>query len=406
MSIVSTVRVIGPLAGFTGGFAAELARLGYAPRSAEEQLRLMGHVSNWLLSHGLAVGDLDESVVARYVAARRLRYRKLRSARAVRPLLEFLRSSGAAPVPGPAGATGPVDEVLVLFAEYLRTGRGLAPATVSSYLSQVTVFLKWRADRYGVDWGTLTARQVHEFVVVRARGQQPRSLQFGVNALRALLRWLGARGVVAAGLAGGLGSVAVYTLSGLPKALTDVEAEQLLTGLQVPGPVRLRNEAMLALLRRVGLRAGEVARLRLDDIHWRAGVLDVRGKGGRRDQVPLPVDVGELIVAYLRDGRPVGFGHRNVFLAVDAPHRPIGAAAVSDVVARAAAAAGMQQSVRAHRLRHTTGRRVLAAGGGLVETGQLLRHASVGATSVYAKVDVDALAVLARPWPASDVDER
>jgi integrase/recombinase XerD len=401
MSDSSRVLVSGPLAGFASGFAFELAELGYSLPSADAQMRLMQHVSNWLAWQGLAVGDLSVEVVERFVAARRCRYRSMRSARALAPLLGFLRRVGVAPPPGPAGPpVGPVEEIIARFARYLSTERGLAAATVASYVSQAGVFLRWRVDRYGYDWGSLSASQVHEFVGVRARGQRPRSVQVGVNALRSLLRWMGTRRLVAPGLAEGLGSVAAHSMAALPRALTEVEVRQLFAGLPAAGPVRLRNEAILALLWRLGLRAGEVAGLLLEDIDWRAGVILVRGKGARYDQVPLPVDVGGLLAAYLEHGRPVGFGYRRVFLALDAPHRPIGSAGVSSVVARAAAEAGIAYPVHAHRLRHTAACRVLAGGGGLVETGQLLRHASVGATAVYAKVDIAALAVLARPWPA------
>jgi integrase len=156
---------------------------------------------------------------------------------------------------------------------------------------------------------------------------------------------------------------------------------------------------MLGLMWRLALRAGEVASLRLEDIDWPVGEIVVRGKGDRREPVPLPVDVGELLVSYLRRGRPAAAGHRQVFLAVDAPHRPVGAHAVSSMAARALARAGISGSGGAHRLRHTAACRVLAGGGGLVEAGQLPRHSSAAATAVYAKSDLAALAALARPWP-------
>jgi site-specific recombinase XerD len=400
MSHSFRVRVSGSLAEFAPGFAAELAGLGYSPRGAEAQMRLMQHVSRWLASQGLVVGDLSVEVVEGFVAARRSRYRSMRSARALVPLLGFLRRVGAAPMPALAKPVGPVEEITARFAEYLCSRRGLAEATVASYVSQCAVFLRWRLDEYGGDWSSLKAVQVHEFICVRAEGQRSRSVQVGVNAVRALLRWMGARKLVAADLVDGLGPVAARTVPpGLPKALADTQVRELFAALPTAGSARLRDEAILALLWRMGLRAGEVAGLLLDDIDWRSGVILVRGKGERHDRVPLPVDVGGLLAAYLEHGRPVGFGYRAVFLALDAPHRPIGAKGVSDVVARAAARAGIAYPVRAHRLRHTTACRVLAGGGGLVEAGQLLRHASISATAVYAKVDIAALAVLARPWP-------
>jgi site-specific recombinase XerD len=387
------------------GFAAELVGLGYARQSVEAQLRLMNHVSLWLESECLAGGDLSIEVIERFVAARRCRRGRgdgnLRSVRALVPLLGFLRRVGAAPVPSVVAPVGPAMLLTTRFAQCLRTERGLAEATVASYTSQVSVFVTWRLDRHGCDWGSLTAGQVREFVSVRAVGQRPRSVQVGLTALRTLLRWMFAEGLVPAGLAEGLGPVSAPTMVALPKALTTDQVKDMLAGLPADGPARLRDEAILVLLWRIGLRAGEVAALLLDDIDWRTGVVLVRGKGNRHEQVPLPVDVGRSLAEYLEHGRPVGGVYRQVFLALDAPHRPIGAGGVSSVVGRAAANAGIGYPVHAHRLRHTTACRVLAAGGGLVEVGQLLRHAGTSATAVYAKVDIAALAVLARPWPVA-----
>jgi integrase/recombinase XerD len=165
------------------------------------------------------------------------------------------------------------------------------------------------------------------------------------------------------------------------------------------GSARVRDEAMLALMWRLGLRAGEVACLRLEDINWRAGIVLVRGKRARLDHLPMPVDVGKLLTGYLSRGRPRGPAYREVFLALDAPHRPLSSAAVSSVAARALAAAGVAGGGGAHRLRHTAACGVLAAGGGLIEVGQLLRHASPQTSAIYARSDHRALALLARPWP-------
>jgi len=399
MADPSKMSVSGPLGEFAEGFRAELAGLGYSPRSSEAQLRLMRHLSGWLGVQGFSVGDLTGEVSAQFVAARRGLYSHLRSQRALDPLLGYLRGRGVAPMPARVSPAAPSGVVAERFAQYLSTQRGLAPATIRSYLAQVRPFLVAHESNGG-GWASLTARQVAAFVAGRAVGQRPRSLGVGVNALRALLRWMWLEGMVAASLADTIGSIAAPTGTGLPKALTADQVDDLLAALPADGVTRLRDEAMLALMWRLGLRAGEVASLRLEDIDWPVGVVVVRGKGDRVEQVPLPVDVGELLATYLQRGRPVGRAYRQVFLAVDAPHRPLGASAVSSVVARAFARAGIAGPGAAHRLRHTAACRVLAGGGGLVEAGQLLRHASAAATAVYAKSDLTALAVLARPWPA------
>jgi len=390
--------VSGPLEGFAVGFRAELEGLGYAQRSWEAQLGLMKHLSGWLAARGLSAGDLTVGVADRFLADRRARYAHLRGRRALVPLLGHLRALGVAPMPPAVVAVCPAEQLATRFARYLAVERGLAAETVRSYVSQVRPFLLAHAGAEG-GWAAVTERQVGGFVTARAVGQRPRSVAVGVNALRALLRWMWREGVVARPLAEAVGSVAAPTGTVPPKALSAGEVAEVYAALPAVGPVRLRDEAMLALMRRLGLRAGEAAGLRLEDVDWRAGVLTVRGKGRRGEQLPLPVDVGRLLVAYLRAGRPTGTAHREVFLAVDAPHRPLGRGAVCSVASRALARAGVPGPGGAHRLRHTTACRVVAAGGGLVEAGQLLRHTTAAATAVYARSDLAALGVLARPWP-------
>jgi site-specific recombinase XerD len=160
---------------------------------------------------------------------------------------------------------------------------------------------------------------------------------------------------------------------------------------------------MLTLLARLGLRAGEVAAMTLDDIGWRAGEITVRGKGSRSERLPLPADVGEAITCYLRDGRPEPFeGTRQVFLRARAPHRGLTSAGVTAAVCSAGQRAGVGQ-VFAHRLRHSAATGMLAAGAPLTEIGQVLRHQRLLSTAIYAKADIGALRALARPWPGGAV---
>ena len=385
MRRVSRVLVSGPLAEFAVGFAERLAGLGYSPSGAEGQLRLMKHLSVWLAAEVLSADGLTVEVVARFVAGRRARRTSFRSERALVPLLAFLREIGVAPVAPVVAPTDPVDVLLGRFADYLRTQRGLAPATVISYVSQVRPFLAWHGGLRDTRWESLRAVQVERFVVTRAAGQRPRSVQVGLTAVRALLRWMCLEAMAPPGLADMIGSVAAWTPTALPKALTPGQVADLLTGLSADAVARCRDEAMLALMWRMGFRAGEVASLCLEDIDWRMGEITAVGKGG------------------LQRARPVGVDHRQVFLAVDAPHHRLGRAAVSSVVVRAAARGGVPAPCAAHQLRHTAACQVLAGGGGLIEAGQLLRHATAAATAVYARCDLAALTVLIRPWPVQVV---
>lgn len=391
--------VAGPLEQHAEGFIADLARLGYSPRSVGAQLRLVRHLSGWLAARGLAAQALTEEVVRAFVAERRAVTWKLRSERALVPLLGYLRVLGVAPGPSPGVASTPAEALLQRFGRFLSTERGLAPATVRSYLSLVRPFVLAHAGRSG-GWASLGPGDVDEFIVARAATDRPGSVGVRANALRALLRWMWQERLVAASLPGAVGRVAAPSTATFGPAALDTEAVAgLFAALTGDGPARCRDEAMLALLVRLGLRAAEVASLRLEDLDWRAGVLRVRGKRGRLDELPLPVDVGAKLGGYLHRARPAGTGHREVFLALDAPHRPISGSAVSGVVVRARDRAGIEGPGAAHRLRHTAACAVLTGGGGLAEVAQLLRHEHPAASARYARADLAALAVLARPWP-------
>lgn len=397
MSEVSGAGCGGPLGGFLDGFVGELEGVGYSPRTIEAQVNLAKHLSRWLESQGLVADDLNGEAIGRFVTARRVLYSSLRSERALVPLLTYLRRLAVVPSVVVVVSTEPAAILLRCFACYLGSERGLAAATVASYVSQVSPFLA--AFPPGDDGiVSVTARQVTDFVTARAAVQRPRSVAVGANALRALLRWMWRTRVVTCDLSGSVGAIHGPAGTVIPKALTADQVTLLYGGL-AGDPERSRNEAIVALMLRLGLRAGEVASLRFDDIGWRLGVIVVHGKRGRTDELPIPVDVGERLVAYLRDGRP-DRADRQVFLGVDAPHRAVTAAAVTSVAARALKRAGIIGPGAAHRFRHTAACGVLAGGGGFVEAGQLLRHSSPQTTAVYAKTELAALASIARPWPA------
>ena len=373
------------------GFLAGLARLGYASRSREAQRYLLRHLSRWLAMRGLALSELSEEVAGQYAAARRQERSFLRSGRALGPLLGYLRGLGVVPAAAAAVPESAGEVLLARFAAYLAGERGLAAATVSSYLSQVRPFVAAHAD--AGRWSALRARQVARFAAHSAAGLRPRSAQVRANALRALLGFMWQEGPTASALAGAVGSFAAPAGAAPPRGLSPGQAGGLLAAVRASGPAGVRNEPVVALMLRLALRAGEVASLLLEDIDWRSGVVSVRGKGNRLDQMPLPADVGQPLARYLRYGRPAGTAHRQVFLALDAPHGPLTASAVASVAARALAGAGITGPGAAHRLRHTAACGVLAAGGGLAEAGQLLRHTSPQATAVYARSDIAALRV-------------
>ncbi len=399
MSKQSRVGVAGPLAAFAAGFSEHLVRQGYRAGSAAEQLRLMAHASGWLAVHGLQAGDLTEVRVEQLMAERRAAGRsRLLSLRAMGPLLEYLRGLGVVPAAVPVVPLTASETLIARYSRYLLERRGLAPSSVRNYVGVARVFLSWRETTAGQLWlEGLDAAAVSEFVLEQARRSSVGSAKCMVTRLRALLRFLHVEGDVERDLAGAVPSVASWRLASLVKALDARSLARLLSSCDRRRRVGRRDFAILTLLSRLGLRAGEVAALRLSDVDWRTGEVLVRGKGSRQECLPLPVDVGEALAGWLSRGRP-RCESEFLFTRVRAPHGGISAGGVSQVVRHASQRAALPV-VGAHRLRHTAATEMLRAGGSLTEVGQVLRHRSPDVTSIYAKVDRLALAAVVSPWP-------
>lgn len=398
--MVKVLRSIfgGPLEPYAAGFAGELGRQGYSRTSAEQHVCFIAHLDRWMRAAGVGVDGLSGSVIERYLAQRRAAgYVEYRSVRALRPLLEFLAPLGVLPAAEEV-PPGPVEELLGRYREYLIGERGLAAATARGYVDFVRPFVATRLRGEVLDLVGVTAAEVIGFVRSACPGRAVGSAKLIVCALRSLFGWLHVTGQVPTALAAAVPSVAGWRLSGLPKGLESGELRTLLAGCDRRTGTGRRDYAMVLLLSRLGLRAGEVAGLGLDDIDWRRGEITVCGKGNRAERLPLPADVGAAIAAYLRRGRPATAEGRSVFVRVHAPHRALTTGGVTMVVFDAAQRAGLPK-VHAHRLRHTAATAMLHAGSPLPEVGQVLRHRSALTTAIYAKVDRDALAVLARPWP-------
>jgi site-specific recombinase XerD len=391
-------RVTGPLEPFAAGVAAELARQGFTPNSARQQMGLVAHLSRWLAAEGLSADALGAAVVERFCEARRAAgYTNQRTARALGPLLGYLRELGVVAPEPPPRPDGPAEELLERFRRHLEIERGLVPAAADGYVEKVRPFVDELAGPDGIDLAAFNGRAVIAFVTARCPRLGRAAARLTVTALRSLLGFLHLEGELQEALADVVPSVAHPRLAGLPKRLEPAEVRALLDSCDRGTADGRRDFAILTVLARLGLRAGEVAALSFDDVDWRAGELVVRGKG-RSERLPLPADVGEAIVAYLRDGRPATVDGRAVFVRVKAPHRRVTSGAVIHVVAAAARRAGLGR-VGAHRLRHTAATELLRAGADLPEVGQLLRHRRLATTAIYAKVDRDALRQIARPWP-------
>jgi integrase/recombinase XerD len=398
---VSGVGVPGPLGPFVAGFAAELSRQGYKPQPIGKQVGLVAALSGWLAADGVAVAGLSLEVAERFCAARRAAGHTDRATvRALDPLLGYLRALGVAPPASSPAPVGPVEELLASFRRYLEHERGLVPAAARGYVDKVRPFVARFDGPDGFELWRIDVAEVRGFVVDVCPRLGRRAAQLTVVALRALLRFLHLEGALERSLAGAVPSVAGWRLSALPKRLDPGQVDALLDSCDRSTVIGLRDLAILTVLARLGLRAGEVAALSLEDVDWRAGELIVHGKGARSERLPLPHDVGEAIVGYLHDGRPATAQDRAVFVRVRAPHHRLSPGGVTFVVEAAARRAGLGE-IHAHRLRHTAASEMLRCGATLPEIGQVLRHRRAATTAIYAKVDRHALRQIARPWPGA-----
>jgi integrase/recombinase XerD len=393
------VRVVGPLEPYAAGFGAELARLGYTVFSAGGQLRLAAHLSRWLAGEGVDVAALTPAVVAEFLAARRAAgYTAYRSPKALSPLLGYLRGLGVVPPPMPEPPGGPVELLLERYRRYLLGERGLGAPTARGYVDLVRPFVLARARTAGVDLAGLSAADVVGFVLAVSRERTPKTAQRTVSALRSLLRFWHVEGLLGAPLAAAVPSVA-NRQRGLPRFLEPAQVQSLLASCDRTTVAGCRDFAMMTMMVRLGLRAGEVAALGLGDLDWRRGEITVVGKGPRSERLPLPADVGAAVAEYLRRARPTGALDRRVFVRVKAPHQALTPCGVTNAVIAAGRRAGLGP-ITAHRLRHTAATGMLRAGAPLAQVGQVLRHRRALTTEAYAKVDRDRLRTLARPWPA------
>jgi site-specific recombinase XerD len=397
MSKVSVVKVAGPLAAYAPGFGRELKDRGYTEVSVTQQLRLVAHVSRWLDAEGVEVpGFTTERIEAFCTARRGAGYTRLLTPRALRPLQEFLESHGVVP---PFQASQPMSaEQLLLdrYQNYLVTERGMVEQGVLRWVQAAERFL---ADHPGLADGTaeLKASGVSAFCARELPQRAGSSAKNLAAALRSFLKFLHVEGLLAAPLAQAVPPVAGSVGAGLPRAVPPATLTALLASCDRRTTTGRRDYAIMLLLARLGLRAGEVALLSLDDIDWANGELVVHGKGGRDERLPLPHDVGAAVAGYMRWGRPRA-ETRAVFLRAIAPAVGLTPGGVTSVVYTASERAGVPR-VGAHRLRHGCATEMLAAGASLGEIGQVLRHAAVSTTAIYAKVDFVALRPLARPWP-------
>ncbi len=396
-SRVCRVLMAGPLASFADVYSAELRARGYTPLTTVNELRQIGRLSGWLESRGLSAAELSVERVEQFLIWQRAggRHRAEWSRPGLLCLLEVLDGLGVLAGEQPVVSSSPVDLLLASFERYLVSERGLAAGTIGGYVWHARWFLEGLG-RDGV--AGLSAADVTGAVLRKAAsGVSVSAAQNFVSGLRAFLRFCFLEGLVAVDLSQAALVVRGRRASVLPRGISRADARALLGSCDRRRPLGRRDYALIILLLRLGLRRGEVARLTLDDIDWRAGELVIHGKGGRDDRLPLAADVGQAIASYLRRGRPAS-DRREVFLQARAPYAPIASGTVASTVRRACRRAGIPE-VGSHRLRHTTACEMVTAGVPIVRIGQVLRHRSLQSTAIYARVDIEQLRQLAAPWP-------
>jgi integrase/recombinase XerD len=294
-----------------------------------------------------------------------------------------------------------LSELISEFGDWLDGQRGLAPITVENYRWNAGQFLAALPQPMQVSLGLLDAATVTRFMQNFCRDRNTNSAKTMARSVRSFLRFTHATGRTSTQLWNAVPAGASWHSASLPQAVPTADVERILAvaaGWR-SSPTSRRDYAILLLLARLGLRRGEVAALGLDDIDWRAGELTVVGKGERAERLPLPVEPGEAIAAWLVDGRP-DCRTRSVFTTLRPPGRPLTGGAIGHIVGSACRDAGLDR-IGAHRLRHTLASSMLRAGASLSDVGQILRHRSPRSTAIYAKVDDTALRPLARPWPGS-----
>ena len=287
------------------------------------------------------------------------------------------------------------------YEQYLQEVRGLVDLTIQSRAPVVRRFLQHRFGDEQVALSHLNACDVLEFVKREVSDTTKRNRAKVITiALRSFLGYVRYRGEAMPDLVAAVPAVAEWPMTSIPRAISPDQVHQLLTGIDRGTPKGRRNYAVLLLLARLGLRAGEIASLQLDDIDWTTGTMHVRTKGGRCNAFPLTHEIGEAITDYLCNGRPRG-DSRRVFLRAKAPIRGFrGGSTVVGIVGSIVNRAGVNTPTRGtHQFRHGLATEMLRQGASLGEIGDVLGHRHPDTTRIYAKVDLEALRALAMPWP-------
>ena len=395
----------GPLGGHIDSFVKHLSNEGYAVWTIKYSMRLLADFTTWMQKQQVVITDLAEQPVNTFFKQRYQTLCPHRDDRAILvKLLTYLRMTGIIVEPIRVVNNPAIDNMLQEFQQHLIEQRNLVPITIQTYLGTVEHFLIHCYTAKPLKLDTLSVQEITDYMLQQARHYSAGQTQLIASGLRNFFRFLLQQGITNTNFAQCVLTPARRQLSTLPKFIKADDVELLLQSFNQETPAGRRNFAILQLLAQLGLRSGEVASLTLDDINWDEGIITVGGKGGHKDQLPLPQEVGQAIANYLCNGRP-SCSTRHVFVRLRAPLRGFfNGAAVGTIVCRALNRAGLHPALKgAHLLRHSLATRLLREGASLTEIGELLRHRNLYTTQIYAKVDEIALRRLAHPWPGGEV---
>jgi site-specific recombinase XerD len=390
------VVVASPLTGFKDGYAGWLAARGYTPVSTANLVRLMANLAKWMAREGVCLESLTWDAIDGYVGYRQSAgYTGARTRSGLRTLTDYLREAGAPLAPA---AAGPGDGGLTAdFGEWLAR-RGANERTARRHVWWIAKFVG--GDRGAArEPGWLTADRVERFVTGIAPSYEPGSMAGPLAALRQFAEFSASRGLCPASLAAAVPKVKRIRQLALPETISPDTVADVLAGCEGHGRTGIRDAAIVALTTDLGLRSAEISRLTLDDLDWAHSAVTIRGKNGLDEQMPLTARAGRLLARWLRDGREVT-SDRRVFHTALAPRRPMTPRAVTGALRRSGRRAGAGDFT-ARGIRHSLGCAAVAGQGTLQDAGQLLRHLSATATTIYARVEVAALRELAVPWPGS-----
>jgi len=396
-------------AGVVARYADCLRLLSYRPGVVDAYVHAVQHFTSWLASEGVPFAQIQEALVMRFLeehlpACRcpgRLQRSKVTVRAALRRLLRVLRAEGV--ISFPASPFSPaVRDDLEAFSRYLRQVCGLANNTVISRRQWIARFLGHQFPDASVNVAALTPGDLSGYLTTQCAGFQPGSVRVVCTALRSYLRFRAVQyGDHVDRLLAAVPTVAQWPLSTLPKHLPAEDVERWLKAFDRQSPRGKRDYAMARCLADLGLRACEVAALRLDDVNWAAGTMIIKpGKSRRTDTLLLPTATGIAIAQYLSEGRPQS-SSRQLFIRHRAPlEEPLGPGLVRGAMRRAAARCDLPERWSGpHVMRHTVATRLLDGGASRKEIADLLRHRSLNTTAIYAKVDVTRLMQIAQPWP-------